>query len=209
MSDPRLGWPSEWLAFELLRRRDDYQRTWDAVPDHLRPESLFTQPHATPFGLQYMLDPHKDAEAHGHVPWRPGSGPIPVDVVRAPIPPGSSSGVELRLASGEARFVALRFDLGRPIAPQLMEARALLLGMQRHAPRPSRGRSASDIVRACNVLDLRAEGATPRQIGQLLAERCHDPTDRAKKLLAAARQLSDDYLLVANGVAANGVKFRR
>jgi hypothetical protein len=117
--DPRLGWPREWLAFELLRRREDYRAAWaawrawrdapeaaalhgwdaaltavvgdrpaTAAPtpgeaDGRRPD-LLSQPWAAPFGLQYMLDPDRDAAAHGYIPWRPAQGPVPVDLVRGP-----------------------------------------------------------------------------------------------------------------------------
>jgi CubicO group peptidase (beta-lactamase class C family) len=107
-ADPRLGWPCEWLAFELLRRRARYCAAWkDYFLDLLRrrPEGtghhcaaqaavaaaagkpwpdLLSQRWAAPFGLQHMLDPAVDAELHGHVPWRPAQGPIPVDFVRGP-----------------------------------------------------------------------------------------------------------------------------
>jgi hypothetical protein len=226
--DPRLGWPREWLAFELLRRRADYRAAWkdyllelrrrrpEGAGHHGAPQpavvaaaekpgpDLLSQPWAARFGLQHMLDPDRDAAAHGHIPWRPAQGPVPVDLVRGPESLVFDPVANPRHGRGFRRFVALRFDLGRPVEAQLDEARALLRGAQGEAVAASRRRGPESIVKALEVLDLDAAGWTNARIGEHRRPGNFDPADLGSQLVKAARRLSEHYLAVAGGLAIPG-----
>jgi hypothetical protein len=162
---------------------------------------LVSQRWAAPFGLQYMLDPELDAEAHGHIPWRPAQGPVPVAFVAGPESFVFDPANNPHLGRGFRRFVALRFDLRRPVDAQIAEAKALLEGAQAGAVSASRGRSAAAVVRALDALDLDGAGRTNAEIAKQLSAGRHHTADDGAKLLARARRMADGYLAVANGTA--------
>ena len=226
-NDPRVEWPKEWLAFELLRRRADYRAAWKdylanrsadphgwapiiekiapptnaariAKPD--QPDMLSNK-WAAPFGLQHLLDPAKDAETHDHIPWRPGSAAVPVAIVRGPESFVFDAKENPRLANGARRFVALRFDLGLPLEAQLSEARQLLTEVAGKVAAATRGRFGKTIVRHLDVLDMLERGNTHRQIGQRFFPDRFASTQKANadKLAVRARELAEKYLDVVKG----------
>jgi hypothetical protein len=220
--DPRLKWPREWLAFELLRPREDYRaawaeyRAWRGTPEAADQHGwgtafaeaaewgpsvrapvpteagqsgpdLLSQRWAAPFGLQYMLDPDLDAAAYGHIPWRPAQGPVPVDFVRDPKNSIFNPAVNPPHTLWFRRFVALRFDLGRPIEPQLAEARALLGAAQGRRPDASE-RLKILRFRLARAEELLAAAAPPPPRAKTLVLEAAGLLAEAEKLLAPAAE---------------------
>ena len=224
-TESRESWSQDWLAFELLRRLPGYQAAWadyqakrdpdphgwdaivTSVADPARKggrraaagSDLHSRRWSEPFGLQYMLDPARDAGAHGHVPWMPGVGRVLVDIVRS----GSSfvfhHDDNPPAKGGHRRFVALWFDTEAPIRPQTAEAELLLESMANGGAKATMGRSPKDIVKALDVLDMKAAGASNAAIGACFSPDAADPADSGAKNVKRAWKLARDYRAVALG----------
>jgi hypothetical protein len=211
-ADYRAAW-EDYLAARATRDGAD-PHGWGAVmaavagPTATPPETrqaeqggpdLLSQRWAAPFGLQHMLDPDLTAADHGHIPWRPAQGPVPVDLVRGPESFVFDPAANPHLGRGFRRYVALRFDLRRPVDAQLAEARALLAGAQAGLAKAARGRSTAAVVRALEALDLDAAGRTNAEIARKLSAGRNHRADDGAKLLARARRMAEEYLTLALG----------